>query len=226
MAKLAFDGSVDPDWNPGVATEFPNIYTLSIDGDSVYVGGMFHHAGGEPRENLARIAAAGSGAADAAWNPATDGWTIYDVIPDHAGSVYVNGPFTHIGGQARNGLARLAADGSGAADPTWNPALTATPLAIAFDGMYVYATLHDYNIGTTILRFGSDCHGAADVDWSPVFDDTVYALTNSAGGSLFVGGRFTETGASARGGLAAFDATASSGCPGLDDRIFADDFED
>ena len=226
MAKLAFDGSLDLGWNPGVATEFPNIDTLSVDGDSVFVGGMFHHAGGAPRENLAKIAAAGSGVADAAWNPVTDGWTVYDVIPDHAGSVYVNGPFAHIGGEARNGLARLAAEGSGAPDPTWNPALTASPLAVAFDGTYVYATLYDFSVGTTILRFGADCLGVADADWNPVFDDSVYVLADGAGDRLFVGGRFTAAGGAARGGLAAFDAAASSGCSALVDRIFADDFDD
>jgi hypothetical protein len=53
---------------------------------------------------------------------------------DGNGSVYVGGYFSVIGGRNRNGMAKLASTGTGAADASWNPNPDGAAFAIVVDG--------------------------------------------------------------------------------------------
>ncbi len=133
IAKLSGigTGAADPDWSPSANN---SVYTLAVDaGGSVYAGGIFTSIGGQSRNRVARLSAAGTGAADASWNPAANG-SVHSLAVKPGGAVYVGGFFTNIGGQARSRIARLSGAGTGSVDPGWNPSA---------DGSHVYALLVD-----------------------------------------------------------------------------------
>lgn len=221
LAKVDSAGNVDAGWNPGVADQYPTIYTLAVDGNRVFAGGVFNQLGGMLRHNLAKLVAIGSGEADALWNPAPDNYIVRAVFADHAGSLYVHGAFAQIGGQARNGVAKIGTEGTGAADPAWNPAIAQSVVALGFDGSHVYANFLQSSTAWPLRRYEAG-NAAVDACWSPLLDDGAYAIARRPDGSLLVGGRFTRADGMTRGGLAAFPAQ----CAAATDSIFRDGFED
>jgi hypothetical protein len=95
----------------------------------LYVAGLFTEIGGAARRGLARLDAA-SGAADPAWRPAPDQYTIgYALANDGQGALYVGGGFSRLGGQPRYNVARLAME-TGVADTRWRPAPDFSLLAV------------------------------------------------------------------------------------------------
>jgi hypothetical protein len=110
-----------PDFNPGVQGQpnrAVNALAISNDGRTLYVGGAFDNIGGQPRNNLAAIDLTTRQVTR--FDPAglgTDG-------PVHAlevagTQVYVGGEFRLLGGQTRNGLAKVAGNTGG--DLGWVP---------------------------------------------------------------------------------------------------------
>src|SRR5664279_2633102 len=69
--SLAGAGAADATWNPN-ADGGAVVLALDPLGPNVYVGGNFGNIGGHSRASIAKISLAGSGAADANWNPNPD----------------------------------------------------------------------------------------------------------------------------------------------------------
>lgn len=113
-------GFAEIDANTGLATALNRIVfgnqTLATDGIFMYLGGGFTTINATPRNKIARINIA-TGNIDA-WNPNALGTQrVSSILPTNNG-IFAGGTFTTIGGQARNYLAKLEADGTSA---TWNP---------------------------------------------------------------------------------------------------------
>ena len=81
------------------------------DDGKIIVGGDFYLAGASPHSNLARLSA--DGTIDPLWSPSADG-PVTEILVN-GNDIFVAGRFTSIGGQQRNGLAKLEATGTGAA---------------------------------------------------------------------------------------------------------------
>ena len=123
IGHILADGSVDRSFGPGISgtNSVVNALALSGDGRTLYVGGSFVSIGGQLRNNLAAVEAATGRVT--VFNPAglgTDG-------PVHAlevsgTQVYVGGEFRTLGGQTRNGLAKVA--GTTGGDLGWTPTPT------------------------------------------------------------------------------------------------------
>jgi hypothetical protein len=133
LAKLsaAGTGAADPTWDPN-----PNdrVSALAVSGTDVFVGGAFTTIGGLTRHRIAKLSAAGSGAADATWDPNPNGGVAVTALALSGSDLYVGGGFNSIGGQARNDLAKLSTEGTGEADPTWNPDASGGPGGLAVGG--------------------------------------------------------------------------------------------
>jgi hypothetical protein len=232
MAKLSASGSgaADATWDPS-----PDYYVYDIALDAqgaVYAGGDFDFIGGETRTFAAKLAPDGTGAADPGWDPGIDS-TVWSIVPDNAGSVFVGGWFFNAGGQARAGLAKLDATNA-TADPTWNPATSLVGAAInamALDGDSLYVGgVFDELGGMPIGGLGKlSTTGAGDPD--PAFNPGVNGGPNGSegllnltvgNGVLYVGGGFTEIGGVERDGIAALPISAVV----LPDPIFSDGFDD
>lgn len=224
LAKLSATGTgaVDSSWNP---TPDSLVTALATDASgNVYAGGWFSSIGGQNRNHLAKLSGSGVGAADPAWNPDPDNF-VEALLLDGNGQLYVGGSFWSIGGQARNGIARLGTTGTGVADALWNPDADREVRSLALDAqgaLYVGGSFT--RIGGQarqhLARLSTSASGQADPDWNPQADRAVNAIALGGNAQVLVGGQFVNIGASKRFGLAALPG----GTP-FDDVIFRNGFE-
>jgi hypothetical protein len=119
LAKLSSSGTLDASWNPAADNW---VYSLALDASGhVYVGGAFANIGGKARNYVAKLSGSGTGTADANWNPSASYQVRALAVDANDRNVYVGGYFSTIGGQTRNGVAKLRTTGTGATDHYWNP---------------------------------------------------------------------------------------------------------
>ncbi len=114
LGRLNPDGSLDVSFNPGVSGRNGSVYTLAIQSDGkILVGGSFSTLGGQSRSSLGRLNPDGS--VDPAFNPGLDtsfSTSVNSLVLLADGKVFIGGRFGTIGGQPRQNLARINADGT------------------------------------------------------------------------------------------------------------------
>jgi hypothetical protein len=99
-------------WNPAPDA---SVFTLSISGNTLFVGGVFTTIAGQSRNHAAAFEL--TTGALLPWNPDTDGPV--RALDVHGGNVFLGGAFTTVGGQYHRDLA--AVDAGSAAVIPWNP---------------------------------------------------------------------------------------------------------
>lgn len=213
IAKLSGGASaaVDAVWDP--AANAP-VFALAIGaGDDLYVGRGFIGIGGEQRAFIAKLKGTGLGVADAQWNPSADNAVLAFGVDD-AGSVFVGGAFTNIGGQSRASVAKLSATGDGAADPAWSQPTNGWIETLVLDGEgHVFVGGAFTTIGgvprDNMAKLSTSGRGQADAVWDPSPDRPVFALVLHGGGALYAGGFFTSIGGLSRNNIAALSRTGT-----------------
>jgi hypothetical protein len=171
-----------------------------------FIGGRFSWVGGEPRSNLAHLAANGS---VLPWNPGAD--SMVTVIAVSGGTVYVGGWFETLGAAARNKIGALDAT-TGAVLPfdAQIPVRHPFPprvIAIAPSGATLYVSGFFSSIGgqpRTNLA-GLDAATGAATTWNPGVLGVVLSMVVD-GPLVYVGGGFSSIGGQPRTNLAALDA--------------------
>ena len=203
------------DWNPDPegGAYLGIVRTLAVTGSTVYAGGNFASIGGQPRHNLAALDATTGAATD--WDPDPTGGTFVeqngillgetDALATSAGTVYVGGDFTTIGGQPRNNLAAIDATTGTATD--WNPnparsgqashAVFINALAVADSTIYVGGAFTSIGGQPRRALAALDATTGAATDWdpngpnsSPTAGASVLAVSGS---TLYAGGDFSFT---------------------------------
>jgi len=216
LARIGASGVLDP-WEP-VVHGLVQGFAFDWANHAVYAGGQFDRVGSSARHGLAKISLVDA-AVDPDWKPEPNLGIVDTVQLDAARRlVYVGGQFQSIGGAARNRIARLDADGTGAAD-AWNPSADGEVRQIALDPVHasVYATGTFQNIGGragTVAKLADSGSGAADPGWSVFVNlGAVRVLSlDAASGHLTIAGQFTNVGAIPRLAYAELDgAGAASG---------------
>ena len=209
-------GAVDTGWIP-FATDPINdggtVKSLVLDGGYLYAGGIFFDEGG--LQYVARYSTAGSGSADASWNPAPNfaffgNNQVDSLYADGAGSLFIGGIFQSIGPLERNNIAKVSTSGAGDADADWDPSADEQVFALLPDGngnLYVGGGF--FNIGgharRCIAKVSATGTGTADAKWNSSADDVVRVLAlGGVNGDIYAGGDFVATGTEERYGLAAF----------------------
>ncbi len=204
-------------WNPGADAVVRALaaFTDPVTGaTTVYAGGDFTLAGGQPRSRLAAIGGA-SGLALAGFMPgATDDAVL--ALDADATHVYVGGAFMALGGAAVPYLGRVDRL-SGAADALWAPAPDGVVRAVNLGPQTVYAggsfssMAGAARANVAALTLAAP---AAVTGWQPDPDRAVHALDRD-GPYVFLGGAFSTVAGVVRPRLAAVLAAATGAGPYL-----------
>ncbi|MBI4324674.1 MAG: immunoglobulin domain-containing protein [Chloroflexi bacterium] len=111
LARLEATGALDLTFRAGLsAGDWVHTVVLQADGRMV-IAGDFNSIGGVPRWGIARLNADGS--VDSGFYPTVNTNGFVDAVAvQEDGKVLLGGSFTNVIGAARNGIARLQADGS------------------------------------------------------------------------------------------------------------------
>jgi len=179
------------------------VYATAIAPDgTTYIGGDFTYVA--PNTGSGAALDATSGTPDTS-SPQVLGGDVYAAASDGAGGYYIGGAFTKVGGQFRNHIAHILADGS--VDLTFNPNANHEVFALAVSGSTIYAGGSFTCIGgQTRNRIAAlDAISGGATAWDPSAGSTVYALAVS-GSTVYAGGWFTSIGGQARNNIAALDA--------------------
>jgi hypothetical protein len=204
--------TVDAAWNPNLGKtstyfpEYPDVTTLAVYNNRVYVGGYFDRVnGGITRNYLAAFEVANgsnTGAVDSAWNPNPDDEVFCLAVANNR--VYAGGWFESVGGGSytRYHVAAFScANGSSPAtvDP-WNPMMNATVYSLAVNGGRVFlggtftTALNGTETRTCIAAFNeADGSSAAVIDpWNPIASIYtsyyIFALAPAADYGVYLGG--------------------------------------
>ncbi|MGB4442324.1 MAG: hypothetical protein WBJ62_08890 [Coriobacteriia bacterium] len=168
-----------------------------------YIGGDFTSVGGVARQNLARINA--DGTLNVAWNPGanSDVWA----LAIDATYVYAGGNFSTIGGQSRTRLARINRT-TGEVPALFNPAPNnvVRTLALVDSTLYLGGDFTSVG-GVTRNRLGAVSTAEATLGEATTFDPNLNGKVHEIveyNGALYVGGEFTQVGATSQAYIARF----------------------
>ncbi len=236
VARLNPDGTLDTTFlNPApvisyAGSVFPGVvYALTVQTDGrAVIGGVFNLVGGREQENLARLNP--DGTPDTTFqNPAVGDGIVFAFAMQTDGKFVIAGDFTLVGGQERQKVARLNADGT--FDTTFqNPEVLfprdfggVVDLAVQTDGKVVIGG--DFaSVGgqarKNIARLNPD--GTLDTAFpnlavsgmSPYFGD-LSALTLQNDGKVVIGGGFTSVDGQTRQNVARLNTKNTKGRRGL-----------
>jgi uncharacterized delta-60 repeat protein len=114
------------------------------------------------------------------------------IVEQADGKILIGGSFTMAGGQARNGIARLNADGS--LDQDFDPGTDGTVLSLAVqtDGKIVVGGAYSVMAGGLLSNLGRlNPDGSLDSGFTPGTDNQVTCVVVQADGKVLVGGNFS-----------------------------------
>lgn len=186
------------------------IHAFALSGTLLYVGGAFTDIGGNTYERLARIDLS-TGMVDSTFNPSVTG-TVRTIALNND-LIMAGGSFSSADGQTRSRLA--AWEVSTLALSAWNPTANQTVYALVPDGLDVFVGGSFTNVGFQSRNFIAllDANPASGTFAQALaYDpDPVGAVFSIAlqGSTVYMGGSFTQVGASTRVGVAATDLSGN-----------------
>ena len=145
-------------------------------------------------------------ALDSSFSPSANS-PVYSLAVQADGRILVGGGFTTLGGQGRNYIARLNANGT--LDAYFNPSANnyVYSLALQADGTILAGGGFTTVGGQTCNRIGRlNANGTLDPSFSPNANSTVYSMAVQADGKILVGGAFTALGGQVRNRVARLNA--------------------
>jgi gliding motility-associated-like protein/uncharacterized delta-60 repeat protein len=195
IARINPDASIDTGFNIG--TGIPWIVTssaLQSDG-KIIIGGHFETFNGVSRNKIVRLNTDGS--LDLSFNPGTGAYgNINDVAVQPDGKIIIAGYFTSFNGVARQGIARLNADGS--LDLGFNSGFDGSniyALSLQSDGKIIvggYFTNYNTVPIKNIARLNSDGSLDTSFDIGEGADDGVLTSVIQTDGKIIIGGAFSQ----------------------------------
>lgn len=203
------DGTADPGFN---YSDDGSVNDMVIQADGkIVLGGSFSTLNGVAQNDIGRLNADGS--LDTSFNPGTGADGLVTVVAVQAdGKVLVGGSnFTTLGGQPRNNIGRLNADGS--IDTGFDPGAGANgwvrAIAVQADGKILVAgdfTTVDGTAKNRIARLNAN--GSLDATFNSGIgaNNVVISLAVQADGKILLGGQFTTVNGTARKRIARLNA--------------------
>ena len=206
IARIRADGQLDTDWDLGLSI-YNRINAMAVDEeDRLHVGGYFSLGNGVPVQNLARVSIAAPATVDASWRPSPEGEVFALAVAEDAGSLYVGGAFTAIGGTGRSRIARVGLQGTGQTDASWGPVLNGdiNMIGVGPSGKVYLGgafTSVDGQPRSRLVRVAGTAPGTLDTVWNPRSNERVYKVHERPEG-VYVGGWYTSIGGAPRRDLA------------------------
>jgi uncharacterized delta-60 repeat protein len=222
IARLWPDGTVDGGFDPG-ANDHVACLAVQPDG-KILVAGYFTAIGGSRRSRIARLWPDGTVEGDfdpgVTFSPDSPSAHVQSLALQTDGKIVVGGWFTTLGGQPRNHIGRLNADGT--VDNGFNAEVNYTVRVVAVqpDGKILVVgnfTVLSGQLRTLIGRLNAD--GSPDDSFNPGPNNWVHTLALQADGKILIGGDFTVVGGTSRNRIARLmpDGTVEGGFdPGAD----------
>jgi len=206
FAEISLTTGLATDWSPTSRPGYAGVYSMSLLGDQLYVGGVFDSLNGQPRHCL--------GAFDMrtkqleAWDPEPNtarGVPEIDCVHAVGGSVYVSGFISSVGGKARNFVAELDPTTGVATD--WNPDPANDVWCIATDDSLVYLGGWFQSIGMRVRHnlAAFNLKTGLVLDWNPSPDGLIIYALSVHDGRLYAAGDFSQIGGQPRSDLASLD---------------------
>ncbi len=213
IVRFNADGSLDSSFDSGGTFNIDaavNSMALQPDG-KIIVAGSFDKIGGQTRFSVVRLDADGS------FDPTLTipfparifGGILVAVQSD--GKILLSGNFSSIGGQTRNGFARVNADGS--LDTAFNPpcsGFSTNSIIIQPDGKILFGGSCTTTTSPGISRINAN--GTVDASFNPgtgANGSAVQAIALQADGKVLIGGQFTTFNGQSRRGIARLNADGS-----------------
>jgi hypothetical protein len=195
LARLNADGSLDTSFAMSVNGAISGLIRR---GGFIYAWGSFTNIGGLARSGLARLSAI-TGSIDPAWNPpiapssSAYGGTIYDIVVDGAGNVFLYGYLLNVGTVLNASLVKLSpATGDAVANwvPTFPTAISIFGIAAGSNSLYISGPTQTATLSQNIRIFKMDSNtGTVDAAFAPnltLIDIPVSAMIVAPTGDLFV----------------------------------------
>lgn len=213
LAHIKPDGTVDANFKAQTDQQCLGVIqydcwtSLALDGNRLYVAGVFTKVNGVARKGLAAVSAS-TGALVTDWAPNTQDPALNFVDPVTAitarnGVVYIGGNFKKVNGQTRKGLASLDSKGR---LTSWDPTTDGMINALSISGGKLY-------VGGIFTKVGGANRNSlasfplgnpVPTNWTPSVYGTVLDLAVAANGTAVVVGEFRFAGGRARSSIAAF----------------------
>ncbi len=209
----------------GAANSITAVRAIAIDGSTVYIGGKFTSAGGQPRMAVAAVDLATGLALP--WNP-TLAWNQYgppevEALAVNADTVFISGLFLSVGSQAVPGLAALdkltgvARNWINAEGGSLLPVFQLTPVG---NQVWVGGGFGMLGGQTRNHIAAIDTNTGAVTSWNPDAPATipweqsgVVTTLLVSGSTVYAAGYFERIGGAARTGLAALDSATGAALP-------------
>jgi len=209
----------------GAANSITAVRAIAIDGSTVYIGGRFTSAGGQPRMAVAAVDLATGLALP--WNPtlALDQYSPPEVeaLAVNADTVFIGGLFLSVGNQAVPGLAAL--DKLTAVARNWINAdggslLPVFQLTAVGNQVWVGGGFGMLGGQTRNHIAAIDTNTGAVTSWNPDAPATSPSVQSGvvttllvSGSTVYAAGYFERIGGAARTGLAALDSATGAALP-------------
>jgi hypothetical protein len=218
----ATTGEVLAGWTADTGGAAPDVNSLAVHGNRLYVGGKFGAIDGTTRKRLVAIDVA-SGNLITSFKPAPSGFVREVVVSPDGTKVYAGGGFTTIGGQTRNARAAelLASTGAATAFNPTGDGGNAVTVEIAPDGSRFFYSTENNTV------FAYDPTGSNTPLWSRKMSGNTQAMAAGPSGELYIGGHFSQDVTSkakrayfasiyyGTGALTAWDVNATGGKMGV-----------
>jgi len=219
VARLNADGSLDESFQDGMSgLDYGYVQSLVLQPDGkVVIGGQFLTVNGTVRNGIARLNADGS--LDESFQDGmigVDYGYIYSLALEADGKVVIGGYFSSVNGTARNGIARLNADGS--LDESFQDGMSGvdygyvSSLALEADGKVVIGgSFYSVNgqLQNGYARLNPDGSLNPNVPASDGVNGYIEALALQLDGKVLIGGGFTSVGGLVRNGIARLNRDGS-----------------
>ena len=204
LAHIRPDKTVDPNWNPAPDGA---VYSLLLDGTTLYVGGQFTTLGGQPRRSCGALSA--STGQVQPWNPDVNGFIFAMAVTPT--TVFLGGFFDSVSASPYQSLVEVTKTGG---LPTgWDRPVNGIVNVLTVSGQLLYVGGGFDMIDRTIRQnLAAVTIGGSVTPWNPMADGAVADIIVSSG-TVFLGGDFLTIGQVPRSNLASVTESGGSVLP-------------